>query len=63
MLHFYGYTGSAWSWIFAETIIAATLWYYLRSQNYNPVKPELFKPRMVLQEVRALVTNMKKRSL
>jgi len=61
MLHFYGYTGSAWSWIFAETIIAATLWYYLKSRNYNPVKPAGFNPRMVLQEVKLIVTNLKKK--
>lgn len=60
MLHFYGYTGSAWSWIFAETIIAAMLWYCLRSRNYNPVNPARFNPRVVLQEAKTLVMNIRK---
>jgi PST family polysaccharide transporter len=61
MIHFYGYRGSAWSWIAAEALIAIVLYRHLHKKGYQLFQPKYFNPLSVVAEVKNMVLNFKKR--
>ena len=62
VIHYYGYIGSAWSWIVAEVAIAIILHAHLSSKGYQLFQRKNFAPKAVFIEVKTLVSGVKKRA-
>ncbi|MEO3408418.1 flippase [Mucilaginibacter sp. CAU 1740] len=63
MIRFYGYRGSAWSWIAAESLIAIVLHLHLRKKGYQLFQAKYFNPITVVAEIKNMVSNFKKRGI
>ncbi|SDP56898.1 polysaccharide transporter, PST family [Mucilaginibacter sp. OK268] len=58
----YGYIGSALSWVITEVIICFVSYYCLKRHDVELFDAQLFSPKSVLNEVKTLMLNLKRKN-